>query len=162
MMGTIPEIQDNGKCVQLISATGQTTSTEVSDDVYPILTESKKTYAFGTRDTTLVLTDTKNEIIFLTVLLKVGFKVEFEPDTNDDSNFGGYLITPTDFRVTLVFQNNLWKVPLWVPPIREPAGHTMTTKVLIKSGTTKFLPVPYLSISNKPTLRCFVSSQQPG
>jgi hypothetical protein len=52
MMGIIPGAQGNGKCVQLTVVTGHTTSTEVSDVVYPILTESKKPDAFATRGTT--------------------------------------------------------------------------------------------------------------
>jgi hypothetical protein len=79
MMGIIPGAKGNGKCVQLTGVTGHTTSTEVADVVYPLLTESKKPYAFATRGTTLVLTDTKDKIISLAVLLKAGFKVEFEP-----------------------------------------------------------------------------------
>ena len=126
----------------LTGVTGHTTSAEVADVVYPILTESKKPYAFATRGTTLVLTDTKDKIISLAVLLKAGFKVEFAADTSDDPNFGGYLITPTGSRVALVFENNLWRVPLWAPPIRAPARHVMPAKVLIKSDTTNFLPPP--------------------
>jgi hypothetical protein len=121
MMGIIPGAKGNGKCVQLTGVTGHTTSSEVADVVYPILTESKKPYAFSTRGTTLVLTDTKDKIISLAVLLKAG---------------------PTGSRVALVFENNLWRVPLWAPPIRAPATHTMPAKVLIKSGTTNFLPAP--------------------
>jgi hypothetical protein len=143
MMGIIPGAKDNDKCVQLTGVTGHTTSTEVADVVYPLLTESKKPYVFPTRDTTLVLTDTKDKIISLSVLLKADFKVEFAVDTSDDPNFGGFLITPTDSLVALVFENNLWRVPLWAPPIRVPARHTMPVKVLIKSGTTNFLPAPF-------------------
>ena len=69
-------------------------------------------------------------------------KVKFAAGTSDDPNFGGYLITPAGSRVALVFENNLWRVPLWAPPIRAPAGHITPAKVLIKSGTTKFLPAP--------------------
>ncbi len=89
-----------------------------------------------------MLTDTKDKIISLYVLLKTGFKVEFASGTSDDPNFGGYLITPAGSRVALVFENNVWRVPLWTPPILAPAGHTMPTKALLKSGTTNFLPVP--------------------
>jgi hypothetical protein len=142
MMGIIPGAKGNGKCVQLTGVTGHTTSAEVADVVYPILTESKKPYAFATRDTTLVLTDTKDKIISLAVLLKAGFKVEFAVNTSDDPDFGGYLITPTGSRVALVFENNLWRVPLWSPPIRAPTRHAMPAKVLIKSGNTNFLPAP--------------------
>jgi hypothetical protein len=138
MMGIIPGAKGNGKCVQLTGVTGHTTSAEVVDVVYPILTESKKPYAFATRGTTLVLTDTKDKIISLAVLMKAGFKVEFAAGTSDDPNFGGYLITPTGSRVALVFENNLWRVPLWAPPMRAPARHAMPAKVLIKSGTTNF------------------------
>ena len=142
MMGIIPGAKGNGKCVQLTGVTGHTTAAEVADVVYPILTESKKPYAFATRGTTLVLTDTKDKIISLAVLLKAGFKVDFAAGTSDDLNFGGYLITPTGSRVALIFENNLWRVPLWAPPIRAPATRTMPAKVLIKSGTTNFLPAP--------------------
>jgi hypothetical protein len=68
--------------------------------------------------------------------------VEFATGTSDDPNFGGYLITPVVSRVALVFENNLWRVPLWSPPIRAPARHAIPAKVLIKSGTTNFLPAP--------------------
>jgi hypothetical protein len=115
--------------------------TEGADVVYPILTESKKPYAFATRGTTLVLTDTKDKIISLAVLLKAGFKVDFAAGTSDDLNFGGYLITLTGSRVALVFENNLWRVPLWAPPIPAPATHTMPAKVLIKSGIQTFYPL---------------------
>ncbi len=77
MMGIIPGAKGNGKCVQLTGVTGHTTSAKVADVVYPILTESKNPYAFATRGTTLVLTDTKDKIISLAVLMKAGFKVEF-------------------------------------------------------------------------------------
>ena len=46
MMGIIPGAQGNGKCVQLTGVTGHTTSAEVADVVYPILTESKKAICF--------------------------------------------------------------------------------------------------------------------
>ncbi len=41
MMGIIPGTQVNGKCVQLTGVTGHTTSAEVADVVYPILTIKK-------------------------------------------------------------------------------------------------------------------------
>ena len=72
--------------------------------IYPILTESKKPYAFATRVTILVLIDARDEIISLTVLLKDDFKVEFTVGTSDDPNFGGYLIAPTGSRVPLVLE----------------------------------------------------------
>jgi hypothetical protein len=122
--------------------TGHTTSAEVTDVVYPLLTESKMPYAFATRGATLVLTDTKDKIISLNVLLKDDFKVEFAVGTSDDPNFGGYLITPAGSRVALVFENNLWRVPLWTPPIHSPVRHVIPTKVLLKSGNTNFLPDP--------------------
>ncbi len=91
-----------------------------------------------------MLSNTKDKIISLSVLLKTDFEVEFAAGTSDDPNFGGYLITPAVSHVALVFENNLWRVPLWALPIRAPAGHIMTVKVLItESGTTNFLPAPY-------------------
>ncbi len=41
MMGILPGVKGNGKCVQLTGVTGHTTSAEVADVVYPILTKSK-------------------------------------------------------------------------------------------------------------------------
>jgi hypothetical protein len=83
----------------------------LQDIVYPILIQSKNPYVFATRDTTLVLSDTKDKIISLTVLLKSTFKVEFTTDTSDDPNTGGYLITPACSLVVLVFENNLFRGP---------------------------------------------------
>ena len=101
---------------------------------------NKKNHVFATRFTTLVLTDTKDKIISLSILLKADYlKMEFADDTSDDPNFGEYLITPVGSHVTLVFESNLGRVPLWDPPIRVPVGHTMPVKVILKSGTTHFL-----------------------
>jgi hypothetical protein len=88
-----------------------------------------------------VLTDTKDKIISLAVLLKAGFKVEFAAGTSDDPNFGGYLITPTGSRVALVFENNLWRVPLWSPPMHAPARYAMPAKVLISLALQTFYPL---------------------
>jgi hypothetical protein len=106
--------------IQLTDVTGHTTSVEVTDDAYPILTESKNPYAFATRDTTLVLSDTKDKIISLTVLLKADFKVEFASGTSDELNFGGYLMIPAGSHTALVFEDNLWRVPPWnLPPYKH-------------------------------------------
>ena len=162
MMGIIQGAHGNGKYVELTGVRGHTTSAEVTDVVYPILTESKKSYEFVSRGTTLVLTDTKDKIISLDVLLKTDFNVEFPVGTSDDPNFGGYLITPVGSRVTLVYETNLWRVPLWGRPIRAPVGHTTPTKVLIKSGTTNFLPVPSSSQDLKvvPTINHIIATIQ--
>ncbi len=99
MMGIIAGAQGNGKCVQITGVTRHTTSAEVADVVYPILTEPKKSYTFVTRVTTLVLSDTKDKIVSLAVLLKPDFKVEFSTGTSDDPNFGGYLCNYFFFRL---------------------------------------------------------------
>ena len=78
-MGIIPGAHGNGKCVQLTGVTGHNTSAEVADVVYPILTDLKKPYAFATRGTTLVLTDTKDKIISFAVLLKLVSKWSLQP-----------------------------------------------------------------------------------
>ena len=52
--------------------------------------------------------------------------MDFVDITSDDPNFGGYLITPESSRVVLVFEINLWRVPLWSPPIHTLDGHTMS------------------------------------
>ena len=65
------------------------------------------------RDTTLVLEDTRENMLSLVVPLKAGFKVNFATCKSDDPTFGGYLITPNASHTTLVFENNLWRVVLW-------------------------------------------------
>ena len=55
---------------QLSGVRGHTKSTEITDVVCPILTKSKTPYFYATCDMTLTLTDTKDTILSLAVLLK--------------------------------------------------------------------------------------------
>jgi hypothetical protein len=54
----------------------------------------------------------KDNILSLAVLLQSGFKVDFAIGTVDDPRVGGVLTTPTGSRATLLFENNLWRVPM--------------------------------------------------
>jgi hypothetical protein len=101
-----------GKRVNILGVTGDTTSAQVADVVFSIKTKVKKPYVLATKGTTLVLDKTKDNILSLTVLLQSGFKVDFAIDTVDDPNFGGVLTTPTGARATLLFENNLWRIPM--------------------------------------------------
>ncbi len=73
---------------------------------------SKKPYVLATKGTTLVLDKSKDNILSLAVLVQSGFKVDFAIGTVDDPSFGGVLTTPTGARATLLFENNLWRVPM--------------------------------------------------
>ena len=70
MMDIVKGIKGEGKCVQLTGVTGHSKSSEITDVVFPILTKSKTSYAYATCGTTLTLTDTKDTILSLVVLLK--------------------------------------------------------------------------------------------
>jgi hypothetical protein len=83
-----------------------------SDVVFSIKTKTKKTYVLPTKGTTLVLDKSKDNILSLDVLLQSGFKADFAIGTVDDPRFGGVLTTSTGVRATLLFENNLWRVPM--------------------------------------------------
>jgi len=106
--------------VNILGVTGDTASAQVADVVFSIKTKAKKSYVVPTKGTTLVLDKTKDNILSLTVLLQSGFKVDFAIGTVDDPSFGGVLTTPTGARATLLFDNNLWRIPMAFLP-------TMTT-----------------------------------
>ncbi len=88
--------------------------------------------------------------------------MEFAAGTSDDPNFGGYLIAPAGSRVTLVFENNFWRVPLWAPPILAPAGHILPAKVFIKSGAANFVPAPCATQDRKAvsTIKHIIATMQ--
>ena len=66
---------------------------------------------------TLLVERTKDTILFLAVLLKAKFKVDFGVGTEEDVSFGGTLRTPEGHTINLMFRDNLWHVPMWRPPI---------------------------------------------
>ena len=101
-----------GKRVNILGVTGDTASAQVADVVFSIKTKAKKPYVLATKGTTLVLDKTKDNILSLAVLLQSGFKVDFAIGTVDDPSFGGVLTTPTGARATLLFENNLWRIPM--------------------------------------------------
>ena len=89
------------------SITGHSKSAEITDVVFPISTKSKTPYACAMHGTTLTSTDTEDTILYLVVLQKAGFKVDFATVCDNDPTFGGYLVTPAGSRATIVFENNL-------------------------------------------------------
>ena len=120
MMNVIQGPQDSGQRVQLLGVTGDQVSTEITDVVFPILTQVKKPYTLTTKGTTLVLEKSKDNILSLADLYKAGFNVTFAVGTPQDPTFGGVLTTPTGTRGTLVVTDNLWRVPMWSPSSRVP------------------------------------------
>jgi hypothetical protein len=101
-----------GKRVNILGVTGGTASVQVADVVFSIKTKTKKPHVLATKGTTLVLDKTKDNILSLAVLLQSGFKVDFSIGTVDDPSFGGVLTTSTGARATLLFEDNLWRVPM--------------------------------------------------
>ncbi len=99
-----------GERVNILGVAGDTTSAQVADVVFSIKTKVKKTYVLATKGTTLVLDKTKDNILSIDV--QSGFKVDFAIGTVDDPSFGGDLTTSTGDRVTLFFENNLWRIPM--------------------------------------------------
>ena len=56
-------------------------SAEITDVVFPILTQTTKPYTLSTKGTTLVLEKSKDNILSLAALYKAGFNVTFAVGT---------------------------------------------------------------------------------
>ncbi len=65
-----------------------------------------------------MLEKSKDNILSLTVLYKVGFKVTFVVGTPQDPTSSGVLTTPTGTRATLVFAHDPCCAPMWSPSSR--------------------------------------------
>ena len=94
-MDVIQGPQGSGQRVQLSGVTGDQVSAEIAEVVFPILTQAKKPFTMTTKDTTLVLEKSKDNILSLDVLYKAVFKVTFAVGTLQDPTSGEVLTTPT-------------------------------------------------------------------
>jgi hypothetical protein len=107
--------QGTGSRVQLVGVMGAGIHAEIADVTFPVLTATKELYVIDTTKSqpgsTLLVEETKDNILSLAVLLKAGFKVDFAVGTADDSCFGGTLYTPEGILIQLVFYDNLWHFP---------------------------------------------------
>ena len=73
LMDVIQCPQGIGQRVQLLGVTGDQVSPEITDIVFPILTQTKNPYTLSTKGTTLVLEKSKDNILSLDALYKAGF-----------------------------------------------------------------------------------------
>ncbi len=124
MASIIQGTQGTGSRVQLVVVTGDGIQAEIAVITFPVLTATNELHVIDTTNSqpgsALLVEKTKDNIISLAVLLKAGFKVDFAVGRADDSCFGGILSTPEGILMQMVFQDNLWHIPMWRPPSMVP------------------------------------------
>ncbi len=138
----------------------------VTPPVYPILTKSKKPYTFTTRCTRHLGDNGYKGYYYIShsfpeSWLQSGFCIRIlqpvrvmTPTLKDIwlhlrvlGKHSCLKTTSGESRCGL--ENNLWRAPLWPPPVHASARHIMSTEVLIKSGATNFLSEPYTTQDHK-------------
>jgi hypothetical protein len=117
-----------GERILLKGITGYTVNAERADVVFPVTTIEGKRYAIFMRNQTLVVDKETETLLSVAVLLKAGFDVKFVTGTKRDPTFGGYLVTPDDQKIHMLFGDNLWRLPIWSDPVRYTNDQTSATK----------------------------------
>ncbi len=79
---------------------------EITDDREPTL--------LCTPDS-LVASDTQENHLSLAQLLYNCYKVDFATGRDSDLQYGVHITTPSGQKITMIFSNNSWQLPLWVP-----------------------------------------------
>jgi len=121
--------------------------------VFPVIAADGSRHAISIRGKNIVATRTTDNILFLAVLLKAGYKVNFRVGTDLDPTDGGDLYTPKGKRIALVFAGNLsaGRLPMWSSPSR--------------CESTAVIPAhqnPFAALVNVPeNLACTRAASQP-
>ena len=80
--------------------------TTVADDGTPLL--------FSTPNSLYSPTAREN-LLSLAQILQAGHRVQFKTGLPHDPQYGGYIQTKQGQRITLIFRDNLWRLPIWAP-----------------------------------------------
>jgi hypothetical protein len=112
----------NGRKYQLTGIHGQAGKAHGCTVGFPTVTDKGKQILICTTHS-LLADDTHENLLSLAQLLLNGYSITFAAGRDSDQQYGGQLTTPSGQKITLIFHNNLWRLPLWAP-----ATKTHTTK----------------------------------
>jgi len=117
-----------GERILLKGITGDTVNAERADVVFPVTTIEGKRYAIFRRNQTLVVNKETETLLSVAVLLKAGFDVKFVTGTKRDPTFGGYLVTPDDQKIHMLFWRQSMALAYFSDPVRYTNDQTSATK----------------------------------
>ena len=119
-----------GARFSLLGVTGDTVDAEKTNVTFPVKMGNNKTYNIQLPDQSLVVdrqtTPDVPTLLSLAVLLKSGFEVTFAVGSKRDPTYGGQLVAPDGQVARMIFEDNMWKLPLSSAPVRHES-RTYTT-----------------------------------
>ena len=67
-------------------------------------------------------------------MIKSGCNVDFQCCRANDPNFGGKITLPDGQKITMIFEDNLWRLPMWTPVKARLSIAASKPKSLISSN----------------------------
>ena len=119
MLNILQGALGSGTRVKLTGITGDSSEAEIADAVFPVMTNDGKRYLIRIQGQNIIATKATNSILSLAVLMKAGYDVKFKVGTALDAQDGGILYTPDGKEIALVFNDNMWRLPMWSKPVRQ-------------------------------------------
>eukprot|EP00961_Rhodomonas_salina_P252349 3411052-Rhodomonas_salina.1 len=78
----------------------------------------------------LLVEDASENLLSLAQLLLNSYSVDFQISSATDKQFGCVITTPKGQKITMVFSDNLWLLPLWAPaPATKAALHVNAARI---------------------------------
>lgn len=102
-----------GKMVQLGGILA--TSAQAEEAGFPTVTDTGHSIIFKTGGCVLFLNSALDCIISLALMIKSGCKVDLKCCRRGDPYYGGEITLPDDHTITMIFEDNLWRLPMWTP-----------------------------------------------
>jgi hypothetical protein len=109
----------SGTRVKLTGITGDSSEAEIADAIFPVVTTDGKRYLIRIQGKNIIAKKATNCIMSLAVLMKAGYDVKFRVGSKDNAQDGGILFTPDGKQIALVFNDNMWRLPMWSKPVRQ-------------------------------------------
>ena len=109
----------SGTRVKLTGITGDSSDAEIADAIFPVVTTDGKRYLIRIQGKNIIAKKATNCIMSLAVLMKAGYDVKFRVGSKGNAQDGGILFTPDGKQIALVFNDNMWRLPMWSKPVRQ-------------------------------------------
>lgn len=82
---------------------------------FPTAMDDGIPHIFRTEGKGLLAENASDSVLSYAACLKMGCKVNFEAGTKDDPQYGGFIQLPNGKKITLIFEDNVWRLQLWTP-----------------------------------------------